>query len=170
MLQGDWNGLGTTLQGTWDSLWSTITQIASNAWSTLRSGVVSLVQSVATTFSSFDWRAVGSNIVSGIASGISGAVNSLVQAAKDAATAALNSARDALGIRSPSRVFEALGEAMMQGWVRGIERMTPRLEVAVGGASSRAVQAATINNYYNLTVQSTRSAEQIERDFWLMRG
>jgi tape measure domain-containing protein len=167
--QGSWSSFSIALRGTWDSLWSTIKQTVSDTGDAIRSSITSLVQAVAATFRSINWRDVGSSIIEGIVSGISGMVNTLVQAAKNAAKAALDAAKGVLGVRSPSRAFEDLGGKMMQGWIRGIERMISQLEVAAGVASTRAVQAATINNY-NLTVQSVRSAEQIERDFWLMRG
>lgn len=170
-IQGDWYAFGSNLRNTWDTTWKLIAQIAGNAWNMLKSAVSTLITNVINTFKTTDWGAVGKAIIDGIANGIRNAVGALVTAAQNAARAALDAAKGFLKIKSPSQVFEQqVGANLMAGWVRGIERMTPRLEAAVVGASGRAVMAATTNNYYNLTVQSVRSAEQIERDFWLMRG
>ncbi len=154
--EGDWTAFGSYLRDAWDAAWENTKKITQKAldW-----------------FKSQDWGEIGRNIIQGIANGIKSAVSWLIDAAESAAKAAVDAAKGFLKIKSPSQVFEQqVGANLMAGWVRGIERMTPRLEAAVVGASGRAVMAATTNNYYNLTVQSLRSAEQIERDFWLMRG
>lgn len=169
---GDWYAFGERLRESWDALWKLITQIVQNAWTSIKAAVKVLIDNVISFFKTTDWAAVGRSIVDGIANGISSAAGAIADAAKGAANAALQAAKGFLRIKSPSAVFEQqVGVNLMRGWIRGIERMTPRLEAAVVHAGSRSLEAANVvNNYYNLTVQSVRSAEQIERDFWLMRG
>jgi phage-related protein len=168
--EGNWYGFGEKLRQAWFMIWQLIGQILIDAWGAIKTTVSNLITSISDLFTTTDWASVGRSIIDGIINGIKNAATFLADAAKNAAKAALDAAKGLLGIKSPSSVFEVqVGRNMMLGWVRGIERMTPQLEMAVVGASSRAT-AASITNNYNLTVQSIRSAEQLERDFWLMRG
>jgi len=169
--QGDWYIFGAKLREAWDALWKLQVQIVQNAWSTIQTAVKSLIDTVVNFFRTTDWGQVGRNIVEGIARGITSGASAIANAAKNAAKAALDAAKGFLGIKSPSRVFEQqVAGNMMAGWVSGIRKMTPQLELAVAGASSRAVQATTVNNYYNLSVQSVRSSENIIQDFLFMRS
>lgn len=72
-------------------------------------------------FDALDWKEIGKNIISGIVKGVTNAASSLVQAAKDAASSALNGVKKFLGIKSPSRVFQAeVGEMIPAGAAKGI--------------------------------------------------
>jgi TP901 family phage tail tape measure protein len=63
---------------------------------------------------------VGADIVRGLASGIRGAVDAVVEAAKGIASSAINAAKGALGINSPSKVFMVIGTQVNDGLAKGI--------------------------------------------------
>jgi len=168
--EGNWYEFGVKLREAWDKAWQLVKQILTDAWDALKTTVSNLITDIVNVFTTTDWGALGKSIIDGIIDGIKKAATSLADAAKGAAKGALDAVTGFIRGHSPSQLFEEkVGYSMMAGWIRGIERMTPQLEMAVVGASSRAT-AASITNNYNLTVQSIRSAEQLERDFWLMRG
>ena len=168
--EGNWYEFGVKLREAWDKAWQLIKQVLTSAWDAIKKIVSDLITDIINVFTTTDWGALGKSIIDGIVGGIKKAATSLADAAKNAAKGALDAVTGFIRGHSPSQLFEEkVGNSMMAGWIRGIERMTPQLEMAVVGASSRAT-AASVTNYYNLTVQSVRSAEQLERDFWLMRG
>ena len=73
------------------------------------------------TFGEIDWISIGKNIISGIISGIGDAAGSLFSALKDLASQALQAAKDALGINSPSTVFRNLvGRFIPAGAAQGV--------------------------------------------------
>ena len=73
------------------------------------------------TFGEIDWISIGKNIISGIISGIWDAAGSLFSALKDLASQALQAAKDALGINSPSTVFRNLvGRFIPAGAAQGV--------------------------------------------------
>ena len=81
-----------------------------------------LTKDVKKTFDSTDWKGVGSNIVLGIISGLKAKSKDLaIESAKNARLA-LQSAEDALGIKSPSKEFEKVGMFATQGFVGGIKK------------------------------------------------
>lgn len=83
-------------------------------------------------FKSINWLSLGSNIISGIIKGISGAAGSLFSKLKGIASNALGAAKKALGIQSPSKVFEnVVGKNIMLGWAKGITENAPKVESAL---------------------------------------
>ena len=72
---------------------------------------------------------VGENIASGLARGIRNGIGWVTDAAWDIARRALNAAKSALGISSPSKVFEReVGKFIPPGIGRGITRAMPKME------------------------------------------
>lgn len=77
------------------------------------------------------FKSIGSNIVSSIISGVSGAASRLYTRMRNMASTALSSAKSALGIASPSKEFISVGEEVMNGFIKGLDNLTPQLEADV---------------------------------------
>lgn len=113
------NGIRSTVSGIMNSIKS----VFSSGWNTVRSvtssgihGAANVVRSVAGGMVS-----AGSNFVMGFVRGITGAIGSAVQAAANMARQALNAAKAALGIHSPSRVMrDEVGYYVTEGMAVGI--------------------------------------------------
>ncbi len=86
---------------------------------------------------------IGSNIISGINAGLS--ATPLVQGVKSAATTIVGAFKDALGIHSPSRVFEGLAGYTIEGFNLGI---------AKNAASSQRAMSAWANGLSGYTVNT----------------
>ncbi len=96
-------------------------------WGTLAGLVAAGITSVRVMF-----RSVGSNLVEGIREGIAGGVGSLRASVAGLGTTAVQAAREALGIRSPSRVFaEVIGAQIPAGIELGIQRGRTSLDASV---------------------------------------
>lgn len=95
-----------------------------------------IINSIVSTFKGWNWREIGSNIVSGIANGISSGASAIISAARSAAQAALNAAKRFLGIASPSKVMrDQVGKFIPEGMAIGIEANTKPLTDAMHGLS-----------------------------------
>lgn len=80
-----------------------------------------IIGSIKDAFSKYDWGSIGLNIIKGIAKGLKNAGSLIIDAAKGAAKSALDAAKNALGIHSPSRVFrDQVGYNIMRGWAQGL--------------------------------------------------
>ena len=89
------------------------------------------------------WYNVGYNISAGIAQGVQGGSSLISNAAIAAAKRALASAKQTLGVRSPSRVFrDQVGRMIPAGLAQGIDQGTAEVEAAVKQQSLRLVETA----------------------------
>lgn len=71
-------------------------------------------------FAGFDWASLGRNIINGIKNGVINAAKNLAQTVANAAKELLNSAKRALGIHSPSKEFEKVGDYIGLGLDKGM--------------------------------------------------
>jgi len=84
---------------------------------------------------------IGGDIIRGIISGIQGAAGSLFSTLTKLANDALNAAKRALGISSPSTVFaELVGAPIIGGIMQGIFNQTPALRAAFMRLRDNALQ------------------------------
>jgi phage-related protein len=86
---------------------------------------------------------IGKNVIEGIKSGISGAVSGLYDSIKSSLSGLVSTAKSALGIASPSKVFkEQIGKFIPSGVAAGIEDNEETLTSSIGNMANRAVGAA----------------------------
>lgn len=91
-----------------------------------------LFSRTAEAFSAVDWDSLGRDLISGIIRGLDSAVTNLYYTLRNMALNALQSAKNALGIGSPSRVFaDEVGRWIPAGAAEGIENNMNPLESAV---------------------------------------
>lgn len=91
-------------------------------------GITTLIATIPEIFSKFkeafsavDWAGLGKQIINGIINGIRNAGSSLLNALKGLAKQALEAAKEALGINSPSRLFrDEIGSSIPEGIAVGI--------------------------------------------------
>lgn len=105
---------------------------------------------------------VADAIVSGISSGISSGAGKIISAAKDAAMEALNAAKRALGISSPSKMFrEVIGQNAGTGFALGLRDTIPTVTRSATDLANASVQSAatTITNNHYLTYHGMAQSE-----------
>lgn len=101
------------------------------------SAVVSIFNSALSSASGFigSFVGVGADIIRGVWNGVMSMAGSLASAAASVVRGALNAAKSAIGIGSPSRDFhEQVGEPIVQGIARGIRAARPMIDAAVQDA------------------------------------
>lgn len=157
--QGNWSRFGEHLRSAWDAAWENIKEIGKKAWDAIKR-----------FFSETDWGGVGKAILEGIANGIKAGIDWLKDAAKDAAQAAYDAARGFLGIRSPSRLFEGIGQQMMKGMALGIEGAAIMPEVSLTRAiptpSPAQNESRTVIIYGGVNVGGAQNAGDLLRQLW----
>jgi len=101
------NGLPERIIAAISGLWSTIVAWASGIWATIKSIPEMLVQ-------------IGRDIIAGLLRGLSEAWASILQAISEFVAGFIQGWKDALGIASPSTVFEEIGRWIIEGLLNGL--------------------------------------------------
>jgi len=127
VLTGDWEGAGQTLQNIVRDWQTTLTNIMRQ-----------VVQAIADVWTSIDWGGIGRGIMEGIGNGLSNAGGWLADQARQAAWNALDAAKAALGIHSPSAVAAAevgvpFAEGIGVGMQKAIAGVTRSMDAMLGG-------------------------------------
>ena len=130
------NGLANGLRSRQDEVNSATRNLISAMGTTAVSALGGVVSSVWSSAAD-----IGRNIVSGITSGIANGASSIASSAYNAAKNALDSAKNALGIHSPSREFMKVGRWSMIGFANGIDEYASRAEMASTGSAKATVTA-----------------------------
>lgn len=160
----------TSLKGGISSLKSSIVTAGKNVIQNLVSGikafasnpvaaVKSIITKVKSAFTSISWSSVGKNIVSGIVRGLKNGVGSIISAAITVAKKALSAAKNALGIKSPSRRFrDEVGKMMAVGMGEGFEKNLPTDDMQDSiDASVKKMQKAS----YSVTTKAPATTSSV---------
>ena len=129
-------GVGNGVRSWWSGLWSAVGSFLSSAWSgmvntaknyvnVLFNSVVSLKDKILGFFGgAAGWLlGAGRNIIEGLGRGITNALSGLLSTVRNIAGSIVNTAKSALGIHSPSRVFEEeVGVMLPKGAELGVRK------------------------------------------------
>lgn len=138
-----------------------------NGITNIPSAVKKAVDSFKSNFRDVDWGELGTNIIKGIVNGITGGIGKLVTAAKNVAKNALDAAKEALGIHSPSRVFELeVGKMIDLGLAAGIERNLKPVQTSMKVLSMETVGSMDINTVFagESTFYQNQSMELVDQN------
>lgn len=109
---------------------------ATNAIASVGSGIVGTISGFIGRFAD-----IGGQIVSGIANGIRNGIGWVVDAASNLAHSALNAAKSALGIASPSKEFAKLGKFSDEGLANGLIEYSRLVKNAGSEVGKEAINA-----------------------------
>ena len=116
------------------------------------SGIFELITSIANAFFETDWASIGMNIINGIIDGLSQLLPNLIESAKNVAKAAWDTAKNWLGIRSPSKKFAELGMYSAEGFAEGLTDNSNIVARAASGISE--VAESELSSDYTLGTAS----------------
>lgn len=146
----------TGLSVAWSQNWFDIQGKTETAWNMIRHFVGSGVRAIRDYFN-VDWRGIGHNMVASIVDGIRGAWNWLTDTARDMANAAKTTAEQTLQIRSPSRVFRAMGQNVTKSFAMGIEEVADVPRLAIDRTLTQSVEIAPMG----MGAQPARRSEEV---------
>lgn len=119
-------------------LWAGIVKTFDTSVATITEIVSDLVEDIKGFFTDTNWAEVGQKIIDGIVQALMNGVGAISDAARSAAEAALQAAKDFLGIDSPSKEGIALGENFTGAFATGILNMVNHAQTAVNDMMSGA--------------------------------
>mgnify|MGYP003557891287 FL=1 len=129
------------LKAVWKAAWGVIRDLLKAAWGGIKGAVSAGADRVVDVMSGLKDRIVnalkalpgkaismGRDIIGGLIDGIRARAGELFDVLKGIAKGALESAKDALGIHSPSREFARIGSDSAAGLVKGWDEWAPRVK------------------------------------------
>lgn len=140
--------------------------------------IPNFIKSVVEAFTSYDWKSIGSNIVSGIKNGFARMWESFKESVSNLVSGLVSGVKNILGIASPSKVFAGIGgymaEGLGQGFDKGMRGVRKDIEgqmdfgtVTVDDPSPGTTpvypRGCTTNNYYNINANRVREFNDIIR-------
>lgn len=182
ILRTNWNNLVSNMMSIWSSMASTIVRVMVQALITIATeGISGFIVRVISALASLPGRFadVGSQAVQGFIRGLGSNPGGIISAAVNMAVTAINAARHALDINSPSRVFMKLGEGTIDGYIMGLESRYAAVKKSLSGLSadisaspllpSMSVLGASVDaagssrtfNYYAAPGSSLSSEEEL---------
>ena len=90
-----------------------------------------------------DFIDAGKHLIGGLVNGIKNKAKDAVKAAKGIAKDVVSGVKNFLGIHSPSRVFEAIGEYVIEGFAKGLEDKDGKVKSGATALAKTAVMATS---------------------------
>lgn len=150
------NGIKSTVTNVWNTIKTTTT----STWNKIKSTVTTAVDRVKSTVEGM--VSVGEDFVNGMIKGIGNAVGNLVNAARNMARRAINAAKSALSINSPSRVMrDEVGYYFVAGMAKGISQNTGLAVKAAAAMASSAVPEIDPNAFNNQISALNHNAQSV---------
>ncbi|MBC6350444.1 phage tail tape measure protein [Lactobacillus melliventris] len=150
------NGIKSTVTNVWNTIKTTTT----STWNKIKSTVTTAVDRVKSTVEGM--VSVGEDFVNGMIKGIGNAVGNLVNAARNMARRAINAAKSALSINSPSRIMrDQVGYYFVAGMAKGITQNTGLAVKAAAAMASSAVPEIDPNAFNNQISALNHDAQSV---------
>ena len=117
--------------------------LSSNTWNAANAGgnLASVAQNAASSWNNAFYN-TGYYMSAGLADGIYSGRSRAMDAAAAVARSALNTARNILGVRSPSKEFEKIGEFLDEGLAKGLQENIGQVTSSAQNAAYEAMKAA----------------------------
>lgn len=138
------------IKSMWNSVPDEIKNMLNGAWSNITS-----------TFNFDVWRDISVRIVQGLMSGIDEKWQEFISKFQSLIDTLPQFVKDQLGIHSPSKVFESIGQNIMAGLAQGIAGNAFQPEYAMKGSMDAVAQTTnSVYNTYHVNLSGSSSAKQ----------
>lgn len=122
-----------------------------------------VIQTIKDEFLKIDWLEIGINILEGIKNGLINGLTTIANAAKEVAKKALDSAKEFLGIASPSKEFFKIGEFVTEGFANGIMDSSYNVDNALKKMTSVNMEDFALNATSGNLLQNGNNSEAVMR-------
>jgi tape measure domain-containing protein len=138
-------------------LWSIITDVVgkvgqwfSNMWNKAKAEVPKLINNIVKWFKELPGKMleIGSNIVSGIWQGIQNRANKFISDVKGFFKGIVKGAKDALGIKSPSKEFAMIGKFSILGYTEALDSMQSDVQKQIAETFALSPQLSATNGMH----------------------
>jgi TP901 family phage tail tape measure protein len=142
-IKSAWSNAWAAIQNTFSNAWNSIINIFHSAPGQVSSAMSNIGSSVRNAFSSMASSAIsaGKNLIQGFINGVGSMAGALAGKVRSVVSSAVDSAKRALGIHSPSKVFREIGKYTVKGFTLGIDRNAFQAVRAASGMADGVIAA-----------------------------
>lgn len=168
LISSVWNGIKSTITSVVNSIKSAVSSGFSGVASAIRTKMAEAVKAVATkmvemlgkvTGAAGKFLSAGKDLIRGLITGITQMGAQAVAAITGVVDSVVKKAKSLLGIKSPSRVFKAIGEFTVEGLAVGIASTKAKASSAISEVLS-AINKTTKANEREVTAIATEAEKQ----------
>lgn len=141
VLKGAVSGFGNAGKALFQGLINGVKSMYGMVTSAVKSGINKAKQAASNLGSAL--VGAGKSLVQGLINGIKSMAQSVWNAAKSVVTGAINAAKSALKINSPSKVFIEIGKYTTEGFAVGLEKNASMVDAPMRSVAQRAVNSMT---------------------------
>lgn len=136
-----------TIKATWRTAWNAVKAHLSRVWNELKATVRNSIGTVVEFMAGLPGKIMagigdlgslligaGKDLLQGLIDGIKSMVGSAISAVTDAVGDTVDAAKGALGISSPSKVYQEMGVESMRGYIKGVDSMKGKVAKSVSDA------------------------------------
>lgn len=134
--------IGVLLYKNWDKIkeWAgNLKEAIAKAWAGIKTSISKAWESL----KEIDLVQLGKDMITGLIKGIIGMGGAVVDAVKGLGAGAVKGMKNFLGIKSPSKVFESLGNYTAEGFAKGLEGTQKSLADAARGMGKTAINSVS---------------------------
>jgi hypothetical protein len=140
-------GMADGIEGSTDVVLKQVNQMAARMLTTAKDGM-----------SQDTYRGIGANIAQGLAQGIASGEGAVVEAIQKLCSGAVTAAKTTLGINSPSKEFEYIGEMSGAGYIEGWQQRMADIEAVI---SDGLPDTDSINSRLQQTQQGSGGGDYV---------
>jgi phage-related protein len=126
---GVWSAFGTKINEIWSGAWATVSGYLAGVWGQIGGHFEALGANITGFFAGVNLEQMGKDMIQGLINGLQSMGSSLINSITGLVNNAVNAAKNALGIHSPSVLLkEEIGINMMKGINEGLVVEAPRVQ------------------------------------------
>lgn len=126
---GVWSAFGTKINEIWSGAWATVSGYLAGVWGQIGGHFEALGANITGFFAGVNLEQMGKDMIQGLINGLQSMGSSLINSITGLVNNAVNAAKNALGIHSPSVLLkEEIGINMMKGINEGLAVEAPRVQ------------------------------------------
>ena len=145
--------------------WQAMLQAGISIWSSLHSFISSTIQSCTNFLASVSWYSLGVNLMQGFLNGLKSLMSTIWNEVVAFVQRCTEAVRNALGVHSPSKVFEEIGVMVDRGALKGLRSGFPEILESAEEMASALPEAVS-----PAALETSRAYEGLSRNFPTANG
>jgi len=159
--------IGVALYKNWDTIKAKAAALYENikaSFSKTRDSIVNPIMNAIDTLKKINLFEIGKNIISGLIDGVAGMIGKVKETIGSISDSIIGGLKNALGIRSPSKITEELGKYTGEGMIKGLEstkRALSSVSNSMGSVATAGAGAGSMMHSGTIRVEGINDKNQL---------